>query len=85
MTDDGMLVLRMPIHDQMDLPSAAIAEQPTQEVDEHRPAEGPGEEAEPEHPGVGDRADHVDPEPLAGPPDDRGLADRRPGPTRGRI
>ena len=37
----------MAIHDQVHLPPAAIPEQPAEEVDEHRAAEGPGEEAEP--------------------------------------
>ena len=34
-------VRRMPIDNQVDLPSAAIAEQPAQKVDEHRAAERP--------------------------------------------
>jgi hypothetical protein len=78
-------VHRMAIHDQMDLPAGAIAQQPTQKVDEDPAGERPGEEAEPQHPSVGDRADHVDPESLAGPFDHRGLAHRRPGASRRRI
>jgi hypothetical protein len=33
---------RMAIHDQVHLPPGAITQQPTQEVDEHRPGERPG-------------------------------------------
>src|SRR5215207_7423128 len=75
----------MAVHDQVDLPPAEIAQQPTQEVDEDPAAERPGKEAEPQPPGVGDGADHVDPEALAGSLDDRGLAHRRPGAARRRI
>jgi hypothetical protein len=40
-------VHRVPIHDQVDLASATIAQQPAQEVNEHHPGERPSEEAEP--------------------------------------
>jgi hypothetical protein len=35
------VVHRMAIHDQVDLPSTAIAQQPAEEVDEHRPLKDP--------------------------------------------
>src|SRR5215211_8403186 len=42
------VVHRMAIHDQVDPPSTAIAQQPAEEVDEHRAVEGPGKQPEPQ-------------------------------------
>src|SRR5437660_2325101 len=68
----------MAVEDQDDLLPLALADQPVQEVDEHRGHEFVLEHPELQAPLVGDRRDHVRAEALAGALDEGSLADRAP-------
>src|SRR6266699_1294234 len=75
----------MAIQNEVDLPVGKVTHQSAEEVDEHRAGKRPGEQPEPQQPLARDRTEQVHPKPLAGPPDDRRVAHRRPRAARRRI